>query len=282
MINWYPGHMAKAKKKVKEKLGMIDIVIELLDARIPLSSRNPEINSILQDKKRIIALNKMDLADKAITEAWVKKLNKSYPTVAINSLNGQRVSLIINKAKQLMDEELEKLAKQGRKKRNIRLMILGIPNVGKSQLINQLSTQGGARTGGKPGVTRGQQWIKIRKGFELLDTPGILWPKLEEEEVAFKLAATGAIPDEVYDKETVAYKLLKVLQDIVPDTLQERFKLTKVSTDTLELMENIGRKRGCLMSGGKVDRERTAGIILQEFKQGKLGRISLELPGNGM
>lgn len=279
MINWYPGHMAKAKKKLKEKLTLIDVVIELLDARIPMSSRNPEIDELLQDKKRIIALNKMDLADKKINEAWVKKFSENQPTVAINSLNGQRVNLIISRARQLMTDRLEELAQQGRRKRDIRLMIVGVPNVGKSQLINQLSNRGGARTGGRPGVTRGQQWVKIREGFELLDTPGILWPKFEDEEVAFKLAATGAIKEDVYDRETVAYKLLKVLENIIPDTLQERFKLDKVSTDTLELMEDIGRKRGCLMSGGKIDRERTADIILQEFRKGKLGRISLELPG---
>jgi ribosome biogenesis GTPase A len=270
--------MAKAKQNLEEKLKMIDVVIELVDARIPISSRNPEIDELLENKKRIFVLNKMDLADKLITESWVKKFNESVPTLAINSLNGQRISLLVRQAKKLMASKLEKLVQQGRKKRDIRLMIVGIPNVGKSQLINQLNNRGSTRTGERPGVTRGQQWVKLREGFELLDTPGILWPKFSDDEVAFKLAATGAIKAEAYDKETVAYKLLKILQEIIPDTLQERFDLDVVSNDTLRLMEDIGRKRGCLMSGGKVDRERTAGIILQEFRRGRLGRISLELP----
>ncbi|SJZ63641.1 ribosome biogenesis GTPase YlqF [Selenihalanaerobacter shriftii] len=278
MINWYPGHMAKAKKKLQERLQLIDVVVELLDARIPVSSRNPNIDEILQDKKRIIVLNKMDLADKAITKAWKKKLAQEDPAIAVNSLNGQRINLITNHAKNLMADKLNKLVRKGRKKRNIRLMIVGVPNVGKSQLINQLCNRGSTRTGDRPGVTRGQQWVKIKKGFELLDTPGILWPKFESEEVAFRLAATGAIKSDIYDNETVAYKLLKFLKDVIPDTLQERFNLDYVSADTLELMEDIGRKRGCLMSGGKVDRERTADIILYEFRKGDLGRISLEIP----
>ncbi|KXS45485.1 MAG: ribosome bioproteinis GTP-binding protein YlqF [Candidatus Frackibacter sp. T328-2] len=281
MINWYPGHMAKAKRKLEERLKLIDVVIELLDARIPMSSRNPDIDEILEDKKRIIALNKMDLADRKITKAWTKHLSQIAPTIAINSLNGQRVNLIINQAQNLMTKKLDKLVEQGRKKRDIRMMIVGVPNVGKSQLINQLSQRGSTRTGNRPGVTRGQQWVKIRDGFELLDTPGILWPKFEDEEVGFKLAATGAIKEDIYDAETIAYKLLKILKEMIPDTLEERFNLDYVSNDTLTLMEDIGRKRGCLMTGGKVDRERTGNIILQEFRKGELGRVSLELPGNG-
>ncbi|MBM7623539.1 ribosome biogenesis GTPase YlqF [Sporohalobacter salinus] len=280
MINWYPGHMAKAKEKLKENLKVVDVVIELLDARIPFSSRNPKFDSLIGDKKKVIVLNKMDLADKKITDIWVKRLSEEAPTVAINSLNGQRINLMISKVKNLMSDKLNQLKRQGRRKKPIRLMIIGVPNVGKSQLINQLCEYGSVKTGNKPGVTRGQQWIKMRKDLELLDTPGILWPRIDDEEISFKLAATGAVKEELYDSELVGYKLLKVLKDIISDTLEEQFDLSQVNNDTLELMEDIGRRRGCLMSGGKIDRERTGNIILNEFKSGKLGRISLEISSN--
>ncbi|MCK8825642.1 ribosome biogenesis GTPase YlqF [Fuchsiella alkaliacetigena] len=278
MINWYPGHMAKAQQKLKERLQVIDVVIELLDARIPFSSRNPQLEELLEEQRRIIVLNKMDLADYETTKDWVAKLEQEAPTIAVNSLRGQRVSLILNRAQEMMVEEQEKLAAQGRRQKNIRLMIVGVPNVGKSQLINQLCNSGSARTGDTPGVTRGQQWVKLREGFELLDTPGVLWPKQDDEEVAFKLAATGAIKEGSYDQETVAYKLLKILEERAAAQLQERYKLDWLPTHTLELMEEIGRKRGCLMSGGKIDRQRTAEIILKDFRGGQLGRITLETP----
>lgn len=278
MINWYPGHMARAKEKLKERAKVVDVVIELLDARIPSSSCNPELNSLIGDKKKITALNKMDLANKEITDTWIKRLSEDRPTVAINSLNGQQINLMIRKAKNLISDKLERLKQQGIQKKTIRLMIIGIPNVGKSQLINQLCERGSVRTGNQPGVTRGQQWIKVRDDLELLDTPGILWPKIDDEEISFKLAATGAVTEDAYDPEVVGYKLLKLLKDLVPDTLQDRFNLARVSSDTLELMEDIGCKRGCIMSGGKIDRERTGNVILNEFQSGKLGRISLETP----
>ncbi|MCK8816553.1 ribosome biogenesis GTPase YlqF [Natroniella sulfidigena] len=277
-IQWYPGHMAKAKKKVEEGLKLIDVVIELLDARIPLSSRNPDIEDILADKKRIIVLNKRDLADQKRTKEWKQYLADSAPTLAVNSLTGAGVNQILNLAQQIMEDKLSALADKGRKERDIRLMIVGIPNVGKSQLINQLSNKKSARTGNRPGVTKGQQWVKLRRGFELLDTPGILWPKFEDEEVGFKLAITGAIKENLVENELLAYKLVEILQQVAPNKLKERFNLNQITSDTYQLIADIGRKRGCLQSGGRIDRERTSKIIIKEFQEGKFGKLTLELP----
>ncbi|GAB6137677.1 ribosome biogenesis GTPase YlqF [Halanaerobaculum tunisiense] len=275
-IQWYPGHMAKAKEQVKDKLELIDIVIELLDARIPISSRNPQLDQILENQKRIVALNKKDLADPNLTQEWLNYFSQQeIPVVAINSLSGKGVKKIYTTAEELMAQEKESLAVQGRQTRTIRMMIVGVPNVGKSQLINQLSNQSGARTGNQPGVTRAQQWIKLQKGFELLDTPGILWPKFDEE-VGVKLGICGAIQAGKFDSELLAYKLVQILQELAPKKLRSRFDLADLTSDTYQLVADIGRKRGCLQSGGRIDRERTSNIILREFKAGKLGRITLE------
>ncbi len=277
-IQWYPGHMSKAKRRIKERLKLIDIVIELLDARIPLSSRNPDIDDILAGKKRIIVLNKKDLADRRMTKEWVNYLSQEDRTVAVNSLTGQGVNEIIRLARDLMADKLTALEEQGRRERNIRLMIVGVPNVGKSQLINQLSHKNSTRTGNKPGVTKGQQWVKLRDGFELLDTPGILWPKFEDKDVGFKLAICGAIKETIVENELLAYKLVKILQEVAPQKLEERFKLDFIDPDTYQLVADIGKKRGCLQSGGRVDRERTSRIIIKEFRDGKFGRLSFERP----
>ncbi|GAB6098922.1 ribosome biogenesis GTPase YlqF [Halanaerocella petrolearia] len=278
-IQWYPGHMAKAKNKVKERLELIDVVIELLDARIPLSSRNPDLENLLQDQKRIVVLNKKDLADPNATQSWLNYFSKQeIPVLTVNSLTGKGVNRVFEQANNLMADKREELATQGRRRKDIRLMIVGIPNVGKSQLINQLSNKNSARTGNKPGVTRAQQWIKLKKGFQLLDTPGILWPKFEDQEVGVKLGICGAIKEGSFDNELLAYKLVQILQELAPERLQQRFKLDYLTSDTYELVAEIGRKRGCLQSGGRIDRDRTSNIVLKEYREGKLGRLTLELP----
>ncbi|WP_027339982.1 ribosome biogenesis GTPase YlqF [Halonatronum saccharophilum] len=279
-IQWYPGHMVKAKRKVSERLGLIDVVIELLDARIPLSSRNPDIDDLLEGKNRIIVLNKEDLADPKETQRWEDYFSNIAPTLTVNSLSGKGVNGIIKVSKDLMEEEMKKWEEKGRTKKDIRMMIVGIPNVGKSQLINSLSNKKSARVGNKAGVTRGQQWVKLRKGFELLDTPGILWPKFEDQEVGFKLALAGAIKETLFDSELLAYKLLQILTDVAPQKIEERFNLDYVNPDTYELVADIGRKRGCLQSGGRIDRERVSDIIIREFREGKFGRLTLETVDN--
>ncbi|MGM0502206.1 MAG: ribosome biogenesis GTPase YlqF [Bacillota bacterium] len=277
-IQWYPGHMDKAKKKIEQRLKLIDVVIELLDARIPLSSRNPDIDQLLEDKKRIIALNKKDLADPNSTQEWLDYFSKSAPSVAINSLSGAGVNQIFSIAKKITAKELQKAVERGRKRKDIRLMIVGVPNVGKSQLINQLGNKNSARTGNKPGVTRGEQWVKLKKGFELLDTPGVLWSKFENKSAAIRLGLCGAIKEGRFDNELLAYKLVQILQQNSPDRLAQRYNLDYVNPDTYQLVADIGKKRGCLQSGGKVDRNRVSKIILKEFADGKLGRITLETP----
>ncbi|OCL27058.1 ribosome biogenesis GTPase YlqF [Orenia metallireducens] len=277
-IQWYPGHMVRAKRQVEDRLKLIDVVIELLDARIPFSSRNPDIDEILKDQKRVIVLNKIDLADPEKTKSWKRYFSNIAPTVAVNSLTGQGVTQILRLARDLMNEEFAVLKEKGRNERNIRMMIVGIPNVGKSQLINQLSNKSSAKTGNRPGVTRGQQWVKLKKGFELLDTPGILWPKFEDEQVGFRLALAGAIKETIFDSELLAYKLVELLSEVAPEKLEERFKLDHLNPDTYELVADIGRKRGCLQSGGRIDRDRTSDIIIKEFRDGKFGNLTLELP----
>ncbi|TDX51959.1 ribosome biogenesis GTPase YlqF [Orenia marismortui] len=276
-IQWYPGHMVKAKRKVEEKLKLIDVVIELLDARIPLSSRNPDIDNLLEGQKRIIVLNKIDLAEPQQTKKWLNYFSEIAPTLAVNSLTGKGVNKILKLAKELMADDLAAMKEKGRMERDIRMMIVGIPNVGKSQLINQLSNKSSARTGNRPGVTRGEQWVKLRKGFELLDTPGILWPKFEDEEVGFKLAIAGAIREIIFDSELLAYKIVEILQEVAPEKLEERFNLEYLNSDTYELVADIGRRRGCLQSGGRIDRERVSDIIIREFREGKFGRLTLEV-----
>ena len=275
-IQWYPGHMDKAKEKIKERLNLIDVVIELLDARIPLSSRNPDIDEVLADKKRIIALNKKDLADPKVTAEWLDYFSETAPSVAINSLTGENVKQIFSLADKLTREEQEKALARGRNKRDIKLMIVGVPNVGKSQLINQLGGKNRARTGNQPGVTRGEQWVKLGKGFELLDTPGVLWSKFEDEEAGVRLALCGAIKEGRFDNELLAYKLVQILQESNPQRLKERYDLDSLTPDTYQLVADIAKRRGCLQSGGRIDRNRVSNIILKEFDEGKLGRISLE------
>jgi len=277
-IQWYPGHMVKAQKLVRENLKLVDVVVELLDARIPISSRNPEIDKILGNKLRIIVLNKADLANRNQTETWKRffEVEGGYPCIPMDSQQGKGITGLITKAQDLAAAIIEKLVTKGRRPRSVRLMMVGIPNVGKSSLINRLAGKGSTRTEDRPGVTRGKQWIRVAKGLELLDTPGILWPKFEDPEVGFKLAITGAIKDEIINIEQVVLKLTKLLAKIAPDELKARYKLDELDSDPCEILKKIGIKRGCLISGGNVDTLKTSIILLNEFRAGKIGLFTLD------
>ena len=285
-INWYPGHMAKTKKQIMDDLKLIDVVIELLDARIPVSSRNPDIKSITNNKRKIILLNKCDLADQKTNEAWVNKLSKEAPTILTDASSGRGIDKVNKKIEELMKEELERQAARGRKNKTIRVMIIGIPNVGKSSFINRIAKKNTAEVGNRPGVTRQKQWIRIGKNQELLDTPGVLWPKFESEEVALNLAFTGTIKDDLIERIEVAYELLKVLYKDYKKELFERYKINNADEEAIEkssnpmytLMQMIGQKRGALISGGDTDDEKVARIILDDFRSCKIEKISLEKP----
>ena len=288
-INWYPGHMAKTKRQITEDVKLIDIVVELLDARIPISSQNPDIAQIIKGKKRIIALNKCDLADNKENQRWVNYFeSKNIPTVLTDSNSGKGIDLLIQKIEKLMLEEQEKLALKGRVGRKIKVMILGIPNVGKSSLINRIAKKTSAGVGNKPGVTKQKQWIRINDKIELLDTPGVLWPKFESEEVALNLAYTGTIKEEILDRVEIAYNLTKYLLENEMELLCNRYSLNKEEVQNIlkqdnpeneniyEVMLKIGKNRGCIISGGNIDDEKTSRIILDEFKNGIIGKITLE------
>lgn len=269
--------MAKARREVTEKLKLIDVVIELLDARIPLSSRNPMIDEIVANKPRLILLNKSDLADPVLNEEWKRYFENDGKTVLlVDSQSGKGVSQISGACQKLAAPLIEKMKSRGMKPRAIRAMIIGIPNVGKSTLINRLAAKKIAKTGDRPGVTKKQQWIKVGKELELLDTPGILWPKFEDEIVGFRLAATGAIKDELLDFQEVALFVVNYLKENYPAVLKERYKLDELDDDGVKIFEDIGKKRGCLLSGGLVDFDKAAEIILREVRAGKLGRLTFE------
>ena len=286
-INWYPGHMLKTKKQIIEDLKLIDVVVELLDARIPKSSRNPDIQKIVQNKKRIILLNKSDLAEDRETKKWIEYYkNNNVTSIACDANLGKGIKEILNQIEKSVEEETQKAALKGRVKKNIRVVILGIPNVGKSSLINRLCNKKTTIVGNKPGVTKQKQWVRIANNIELLDTPGVLWPKFEDETVALNLAYTGSIKDEVLETIEVAFKLLIYLYNNYKANLLERYKITESELDQIDsedeneklynLMKLIGRKRGAVISGGEIDDEKTAKIILNDFRSGKLGKITLE------
>lgn len=279
-IQWFPGHMAKAKREVQEKLKLIDVVFELLDARIPLSSRNPMIDEILTNKPRIILLNKADMADEKVTNEWISFFaEQGLQAIAIDSQAGTGMKQIVAAAKEMTKEKFLKMAAKGIKNpRPLRALIVGIPNVGKSTLINRLAGKHIAKTGDKPGVTKAQQWIKVGKEMELLDTPGILWPKFEDEEVGLKLATTGAIKDTILNLQDVAVYALRFLSEHYPARLKERYSLTDIPDDIVELFDAIGKRRGCLASGGAVDYDKVAELVLREIRTEKLGRLSFEKP----
>lgn len=284
-IQWFPGHMTRARRQIEDKLKLIDVVIELLDARIPLSSRNPMIDEILQNKPRLVLLIKNDLADPGVTAQWVQYFAENgLQALPVDAANGNQMKEIMARCKQLMAAKFEAQLRKGINPRAIRALIVGIPNVGKSTLINRLAGRKIAATGDKPGVTKGQQWIKVGTEMELLDTPGILWPKFEDQQVGMRLAATGAIKEEILYPEDIAFYTMRYLITHYGESLKERFGMEKLPDDpgdndaVIEVMEAVGRKRGALMSGGRVDMEKTSLAILRELRAGKLGRISLETP----
>lgn len=279
-IQWFPGHMTKTKRMMQENQKLIDIVVELVDARIPLSSRNPSIDEIFPTKPRLLVMNKADIADEKLNQEWKKYFEgKGIPTRCISSTSGKSLNDIFASCRDILKEKTEHDKSRGLVNRSIKMMVVGIPNVGKSSFINKLSGRKSAITGDRPGVTKGKQWIRLQNGFELLDTPGILWPKFEDAAVGEKLAFTGAIKDEIMDLEEIAMKLLRVLADNYPETLAARYKMTETDgIESYELLELLGKKRGFVISGGEIDTERAAKILLDEFRGAKLGRITLEKP----
>lgn len=283
-LQWFPGHMKKAQRLIEDNLKLVDVVIELLDARIPFSSANPMLAEIIKTKPRMIALNKIDLADPGMTKKWLNYFKaQGIIAVGIDSAKGRGMKQLVSAAEMLAKPKTEKFVAKGAKARAARCMILGIPNVGKSSLINRLAGAVKAKTADKPGVTRAKQWIKIGSNLDLLDTPGILWPKFEDKTVGLKLAFTGAINDDIYDREQVTALLLEVMRRDYVARLIERFKFKgELPESGLDLLEAIGRKRGCLVKGGLVDLEKAQNIVLNEFRAGKLGLVTLdEVPAAG-
>ncbi len=285
-INWYPGHMAKTRKQIENDLKIIDVVIELLDSRIPVSSRNPEIQKLTKNKKKIILLNKCDLSDNNVNQKWVQKLSQEAPTLLTDANSGKGIDKVSKKIDELMQEEKSKQMARGIVNKTTRVMILGIPNVGKSSFINRISKKSRLEVANRPGVTKSKQWIRIGKNQELLDTPGVLWPKFESNEVALNLAFTGTIKDDIIERTEVAYELLKILYKDYKENIEERYKISpeemkeieNESNVIYELMKLIARKRGAIIAGGNIDDEKTARIILDDFRNCKLGKISLEKP----
>lgn len=282
-VQWFPGHMAKTKRMIAEQLKMVDVVVELVDARLPLSSRNPLLDELVAKRKpRIMILNKEDLADRRRTDYYLNYFNQQQDcrAIAFNATVGKKQ--LIGKLKEALlsvtAEKRTKMAQKGVKRQTIRCMVIGIPNVGKSTLINILAGKKSAKTGDKPGVTRGTQWIRLDNDIELLDTPGILWPKFDDPIVGFKLAVSGAVSDEVFDLEEAAWQLLNFLRENYPQELQKRYQLEEEdwSKETLTIMEKIGANRGFLLKGATVDLGKTARMLITEFRSGKIGRISLE------
>jgi ribosome biogenesis GTPase A len=271
--------MAKARRQVTEKLKLIDIVFELVDARIPMSSRNPMIDEIVSSKPRIVLLNKADKADASITKQWIDHFKeREIPAIAIDAQTGTGLKQITALSKVLLKEKFDKMASKGIKPRAIRALIIGIPNVGKSTLINRLAKKNITKTGDRPGVTTAQQWVKVGNELELLDTPGILWPKFEDQLVGFKLATTGAIKDAILNLQEVTVFALNFLREHYPDRLKERFNIDELPDEVVQLFDEIGKKRGCIMPGGYIDYDKTSELVLREIRSDKLGRVSFETP----
>ena len=272
-INWYPGHMKKTRELIAENLKMVDIVIEVIDARIPVSSRNPIIDELVKNKRRLIVLNKSDLSDPAANEAWAEHFKKQGNLVlSMNCMTGSGVGQLYKLLSRLQDEKNEGQLR----KKSLRMMIVGVPNVGKSSLINRMTGKKSAKTGDRPGVTKGKQWLGLENGMQLLDPPGILWPKFEDPQVGLNLAFCGSIKDEILDTASLALELIKVLQRDYPQLLRERYKLDELDEDALVNMEAIAAKRGFILPGKRIDYERCARTLLDEFRSGKIGNITLE------
>ena len=277
-FQWYPGHMTKAKRMMQENMKLIDIMIELVDARIPQSSRNPDIDQLAAGKYRLILLNKSDMADDQTTAEWEKYFkSKGFFVAKTNSRSGKGVKATQNIILEACKEKLERDRKRGIKNRPIRAMIAGIPNVGKSTFINSLVGRACTKSGNKPGVTKGKQWIKLNKNIELLDTPGILWPKFEDQTVGLKLALIGSIRDEILNQDEMAIELIEYLKNHYPGILEKRYQVEEAK-DRVEILNQIAENRNCRMKGNELDYEKAARILLEEFRNGKLGRISLETP----
>ncbi|MGX8702682.1 ribosome biogenesis GTPase YlqF [Caproiciproducens sp.] len=282
-IQWFPGHMTKTKRQIEKSLKLVDAAAEIIDARIPVSSRNPVLNGLIQQKPRVILMNKCDMADPVQTGRWIDYYQtQGIPAIAIDCRTGKGLNGFIPLVRGVLSDRIASWEAKGMVGRQIRVMIVGIPNVGKSSLINRLAKNSKANVEDRPGVTRSNQWFTIGKGFELLDTPGVLWPKFEDKTVGERLAFTGAVKDEVVDTEQLASRLLEVLRDSYPGELKARYKLEGADIAGLkgyEMLELIGRKRGMLISGGEIDLERASITVLDEFRSAKLGRITLEQVG---
>lgn len=280
-IQWFPGHMAKTRRLITSNLKLVDAVAEIVDARAPLSSRNPEMDLLTKGKPRLVILNKCDLADEKATQIWINYFkNNGAEAVAVDCKSGRGVKNILPAVKnKVLAELMEKRERNGMTGAAVRLMVVGIPNVGKSTVINRLTGAKHAKAEDRPGVTRTKQWVKLDKSAELLDMPGVLWPKFEDQDAAVRLAFTGAISDDILDIETLAAKLLSFLSDGYPDSLRMRYKVEpETGTTGFELLEAVGKKRGMMISGGEVNTERAAIMVIDEFRSGKLGRITLEMP----
>lgn len=275
---WYPGHMTKAKRMMQEDIKLIDLVIELVDARLPMSSRNPDIDSLGKGKSRLILLNKADLADPKLNDKWEEFFyKKGYFVVQINSRNGNGIKSINGIIQQACAEKIERDRRRGIMNRPVKAMVVGIPNVGKSTFINAYAGKACVKTGNKPGVTKGKQWIRLNKNVELLDTPGILWPKFEDQTVGIKLAMAGSIRDEILNIDELAIELIKYLHKEYEGMLSERFQIEE-SDDALNTLEEIAKVRGCISKGASLDLSKASALIMEEFRNGKIGRITLEKP----
>ena len=278
-FQWYPGHMTKAKRAMQEDIKLIDVIIELVDSRVPFSSKNPDIDTLANGKSRILLMNKYDLADKAVSDKWTKYYEeKGYFVATVNSKNGRGVKAVNDVIQKACKERIERDRKRGILNRPIRAMIVGIPNVGKSTFINSFAGKACAKTGNKPGVTKGKQWIRLNKNVELLDTPGILWPKFEDQQVGLNLAFIGSIKDELYNIYELSLLLLDYLIKNYPDAVADFYEIENSDSNN-ELLERIAIKRGCIKSGAEYDLDKAAKCLVDDFRNGRIGKISLEIPG---
>lgn len=281
-VQWFPGHMAKTRRLIKESLSMVDAVTEILDARIPLSSRNPEIEQITAGKPRIILLNKCDVADERITREWINYFErKGFTALPVDCRSGKGLGAYRPAVRKVLAEKIKSNEQKGMAGKSLRVMVVGIPNTGKSSFINRMAGKNRAQVADRPGVTRHNQWFNIGNGIELLDTPGVLWPKFDDPSVGDKLAFIGSVKDTVLDSETMAVRLIDVLKNEYPNTLSQRYKINGIDfaeTESFEILELLGKKRGMLISGGEIDTERASVTLLDEYRAGKLGKISMETP----
>lgn len=279
-IQWYPGHMTKTRRMIAENLKLVDLAVEIIDARIPVSSRNPDLDDLLGKRPRLILLNRADQADPAMNKIWSNWFrSRGISVLQTNCKTGAGVKQFSPVVRSILKDQIARWTEKGQVGRPVRVMVVGVPNVGKSTFINQVARRKSAKAQNRPGVTRGKQWVTVDGGLELLDTPGILWPKFEDPQVGFRLAVTGAVKDDIMDLETLSAQLMKVLAERYPDAIQTRYKIDiPTPVNEWELLEAAGRKRGFLISGGEVDLERMARILLEEYRSGKLGRFTLEEP----